>query len=276
MTNPLGLHAGFTRTLPLPERLSLLSEAGFDTTSLWWEEQRAEVRAIRHLAPEIVRRAGLALDHLHVPYFACNELWGASDLDRAAALALHTSWITDCERHAVPRMVMHVTRGRTPPSPSPAALDAFRRLVAAAEEAGVTLAIENTHSAAHLDFLFAAIPSPALSLCYDVAHDRLHSETPWALLREWGARMTVLHASDTDGRRDWHWLPGDGNTDFSAVAAALPAHAPFHGTCMIEAVTRGRAEDAREFVRRARAAAKRVQDCLSSPQTTRDRAASNP
>src|SRR5262245_25297212 len=105
MTNPLGLHTSFTRTVPLPERFALLRDSGFDATALWWEEQRAEIRALRDRVPDLVRRAGLNLDHLHVPYFACNELWSANEVDRCPAVALHLGWIEDCRRHAIPRMV---------------------------------------------------------------------------------------------------------------------------------------------------------------------------
>jgi sugar phosphate isomerase/epimerase len=255
--NPLGLHAAFARTLPLPERFVLLRDAGFDATALWWEHQREEIRAIRHRAPDLVRSHGLVLDHFHVPYFACNELWCANDSGRRSAIDLHLSWVADCQRHEIPRMVMHVTRGKTPPLPSPAALDAFRELADAAEDAGVVLAVENTHCPAHLDFLFQNIHSPALSLCFDTAHDRLHSPAPLTLLRAWAPRTSVLHLSDTDGRRDWHWLPGDGNTDFAEVAACFPA--PFTGPLMLEGMLRGDEAPA-AFARRAHEAALAVHD----------------
>lgn len=249
--NPLGLHAAFARTLPLPERFVFLRDAGFNSTALWWEERRPEIRAIRHRAPDLVRAHGLFLDHLHVPYFACNELWSEIDADRRAAIDLHKSWIADCQRHAIPRMVMHVTRGRTPTPPSERALDAFRELTAAAEDAGVTLALENTHCPAHLDFLLTNILSPALTLCFDIAHDRLHSPAPLDLLRTWAARTSILHISDTDGRRDWHWLPGDGNTDFAEVAACFPV--PFAGPLILEGMLRND-EPPAAFAQRAHAA----------------------
>ncbi len=262
MINPLGLHASFTKTLPLPERMVVLREAGFDATALWWEHQRLEIREIRDRAPDMVRRAGLDLDHLHVPYFACNELWSLVESDRAAALTLHRGWIEDCHRHAIPRMVMHVTRGKTSPPPSPAALDVFRTLTASAEDAGVTLALENTHCPAHLDFIFTAIDSPALTLCYDVAHDRLHSPSPRDLLRTWATRTSVLHVSDTDGRRDWHWLPGDGNTNFAEVGACFSP--PFVGPVMLEGMHRGETEDPLAFARRAYIAATQTQEALNA------------
>jgi sugar phosphate isomerase/epimerase len=264
MNNPLGLHASFVRTLPLPERFSILRDAGFDATALWWEEQREEIRAIRDLAPDLVRQAGLLLDHLHVPYFACNGLWSETPGERAAAFELHTAWIGDCARHGVPRMVMHVTRGKSPPAPGAPALDDFRRLAGRAEDAGVVLAIENTHSPGHIDYLFERIESPFLTLCYDVAHDRLHSATPLDLLRRWGDRVGVMHVSDTDGRRDWHWLPGDGDTDFARVGACLRPGG-YRGTLMLEGMIGRDDTDAEGFALRAAEAGRRVRDRLAHP-----------
>ena len=261
MNNPLGLHLSFLRTAPLPERLRILKDAGFDNTALWWEERRPEIRAIRDRVPELVRGAGLEIDHLHVPYFTCNELWSGNSVERDAAVQLHRGWIVDCARHDIPRLVMHVTRGRSVPIPDDDAVDDFRRLVDFAEGAGVTLAIENTHAPGHLDHLLERIESPALGLCYDVAHDRLHSESPLALLRRWRDRLAVMHVSDTDGRRDWHWLPGDGNTDFEAVGSCFEGH--YSGPLMLEAMLRDD-EPAGNFASRAFAAATRVRKALHS------------
>ncbi len=259
MNNPLGLHLSFTRTTPLPERLSILREAGFGMTAVWWEEERAEIRAIRDRVPAVIRDSGLDIDHLHVPYFACNDFWSEDADVRGGAVDLHCGWVSDCARHSIPRMVMHVTRGRSLPLPHADCAEDFRRLVGCAEDAGVTLAIENTHAPGHLDFLFEHIDSAALGLCYDVAHDRLHSELPLALLRRWSGRLAVMHVSDTDGRRDWHWLPGDGNTDFEAVGACLPRQ--YAGPLMLESMARA-GEALGEFATRAHEAANRVRDAL--------------
>jgi sugar phosphate isomerase/epimerase len=261
MNRPLGMHLSFARTASLPERLRVLKDAGFDSTALWWEERRPEIRAIRDRVPEIVRVAGLEIDHLHAPYFACNELSSTDANERRAAFDLHRGWVADCARHGIPRLVMHVTRGRSVPLPDAGAVDDFRRLVDFAEADGVTLAIENTHAPSHLHLLFEHIDSPALRLCYDVAHDRLHSDAPLTLLRRWRDRLAVMHVSDTDGRRDWHWLPGDGNTDFEAVGSCF--NQAYAGPLMLESMLR-EDEPAREFACRAYAAAVRVREALHS------------
>lgn len=243
----LGLHASFGYRLPFGERMRLLREAGFEATALWWEERKPEARAMRHLAPDLARKAGLYLDNLHAPYFACNDLWSDNALRRDDAVALHTGWIEDCARHRVPRLVVHVTLGKSPAPPSPEGLDSFLRLTEAAETAGVVLAIENTHSPRHVAFLLEHIDSARLALCFDVAHDRVHSREPLALLRQWGHRLAVLHLSDCDPRRDRHWLPGEGSLDFAAVGAHLNRRA-LPGVYLLESVGRGHKRTAEEFL----------------------------
>jgi sugar phosphate isomerase/epimerase len=204
----------------------------------------------------------------------CNDFW-SDDVDaRRAAVDLHRGWVVDCARHGIPRMVMHVTRGRSAALPHAGAAAEFRRLVDCAEDQGVTLAIENTHAPGYLDYLFEHIDSPALGLCYDVAHDRLHSAAPLALLRRWRDRLAVMHVSDTDGRRDWHWLPGDGNTDFEAVGSCFARR--FTGPLMLESMLRSD-EPPREFAVRAFEAAARVREalhagCANAPCTDSARA----
>lgn len=213
---------------------------------------------MRHLAPDLVRKAGLYLDNLHVPYFACNDLWSGNGRKREDAVAIHEAWIADCRRHGVPTMVMHVTLGRTPPPLSLGGLESFRRLAEAADGAEVTLAIENTHSAAHVDFLLEGIDAPPLGFCFDAAHDRLYSPEPLALVQRWAHRLAVLHVADIDGKRDRHWIPGDGTLDFSDVGQCLEGCGR-PGTTLLESVGRPREESAESFLSRAHAAARRLQ-----------------
>jgi len=98
-------------------------------------------------------------------------------------------------------------------------------------------------------------------MCYDIAHDRLHSDEPLALLRRWTHRVSVLHVSDTDGRRDWHWLPGEGDTDFGAVAASL---GPYSGAVTLEGMMRRSDRDAAQFAARARDAAAAVRQTITN------------
>lgn len=245
----LGIYAGFGFSVPFEDRLRLIREAGFGATGIWWEEKNPRIRAVRDRAPDLIRRAGLFLDNIHVPYFACRELWSPDGDARAEAVRLHAGWVADCARHGIPRMVMHVSLGRSTPEPSEAGLDSFRRLTDRALDLGVTVAIENTHEERYIDYLLARIESDALQLCFDTSHDRLYSRRPGGLLARWRGRLAALHLSDTDGRRDQHWLPGEGVVDFEALRGHWDA--PYAGVFMLECVPRDRGECPAAFLARA-------------------------
>ena len=245
----LGIYAGFGFSVPFKERLSLIREAGFGATAIWWEEKNPRIRALRHQAPDMIRRTGLFLDNIHVPYFACRDLWSPHADERADAVAMHRLWLDDCARHDIPRMVMHVSLGTSTPEPTSRGLDSFIRLVEHAAHAGISIAIENTREERYIDYLLNGIDCETLTLCFDTSHDRLYAPEQGGLLARWRHRLSALHLSDTDGRRDQHWLPGEGVIDF----AALQHHWDdgFDGVYMLECVPRDRNEDPRAFLARA-------------------------
>lgn len=236
--------------------MAAIRASGFEATSLWWEEADPVRRGLRDEAVRWVREAGLRLDSLHAPYRGCNALWCADAALREAETARHIGWVGDCARHGVPRLVMHLTMERRPEAPSPAGLDSLRRIVEAAAEAGVIVCIENTRDPDHIDAVLEAIASPYLGLCYDSSHDRLYSPEPVAMLRRWSHRLEAMHLSDTDGRRDYHWLPGAGVVDFEAVAEAVPAS--YGGAWMLEVHCDEKGAECGAFLKRARAAFEEV------------------
>lgn len=239
--------------VPFPVRMAMIRDAGFGATCLWWEEERPEARRLRHLAPDIVRKNGLHLDNIHVPYRWCNDLWSPKEERRRAAVERHLGWVDDCRSHGIPLLVMHVTMGRRLPPPNALGIDSLRRIVEAAETSGVTVAVENTRSARHIEALFHAIPSWNLGLCFDTSHDFLYGDPPLQLLKHWGHRLAATHFSDTDGRRDYHWLPGAGSIDFEAIAAHLPES--YTGGYMLEVAPTPREVTLGDFLSKAHASA---------------------
>jgi sugar phosphate isomerase/epimerase len=259
----LGLYAWFGLPVPILDRIAMIRDAGFESTALWWEEDDERRRRLRHLVPDLVRRSGLHIDNLHAPYAGCNTLWSANPIDREAMVHRHIGWVEDCGRHDVDTLVMHVTQGTGTPPPNTFGLDSLRRIVEAGEASGVTIAIENTRSAIHIEWLLERIPSPRLGLCYDSSHDWLYSETPGDLLLRWGSRIVATHFSDTDGRRDQHWLPQLGVIDFHTIRSAGP-WPTFGGCFMLEVVPKDRKQSAADFLHDAYHAAQRLASDLAA------------
>jgi sugar phosphate isomerase/epimerase len=268
-----GIFAWFGIPIPFADRLKMIRDAGFEATSIWWEEEDETHRRRRHLMPEAVRRAGLELDNIHVPFKGCNALWSPHTEERLAAVDQHRRWLRDCAAHGIPLMVMHAIGNLsgtgldgTPhaASASPAfarGLDSLRRIADEAAACGVTAAIENTRGTRHLEALLDAINTPSIGLCYDNGHDLVFSEEPVHILRSLGPRLAAVHFSDNDGRMDRHWLPGEGRADFAALQQAYDWRR-FKGPLMLEAVLRDRKEHPGAFLERARLAAEHVKTML--------------
>ncbi|MDP7638745.1 MAG: sugar phosphate isomerase/epimerase family protein, partial [Candidatus Hydrogenedentes bacterium] len=229
----------------------LMRDAGFDATCIWWEDTDESRKRLRDRVPEMVRADGLSLDNIHVPYDWTPGLWSVDRAARTAAVAKHVSWVEDCGRHGIPRMVMHLVLGAKDPWRIEDGLDSVLRIVEAAEERGVTVAIENTRCVERIDAILDLIPSPHLGLCFDSAHDLLYSPAPLELLSTWGHRLAATHFSDTDGRRDYHWSPGEGRVDFEAIAQSMASHG-YEGSLVIESVSRGGEGDAKAYLESAR------------------------
>jgi sugar phosphate isomerase/epimerase len=221
---PLGLFSYIGYELPLHKRLELIARAGFDATSVWWgEEEEICRRGMHRQAAEMVRDRGLFLEFVHVPYQECNAFWSENASDRDRAVAQHLAWVQDCAELGIPMMVMHPARGSYEGPINKHGVESIARIVSAAEDARVVIAIENTRRMDCIDPIFSDIESPNLGFCYDSSHERLCTEDTGILLRRLGDRLRTTHLSDNDGLYDHHWLPGEGVIDWLAIADAFPA-----------------------------------------------------
>jgi sugar phosphate isomerase/epimerase len=254
-TPALGIVAGFGIPVPFARRMRCIRQAGFTHVALWWPDA-PEVRAAReHLAPQ-AREAGLAIDHAHVPFRSASRLWSADRLARQEEVDRHIRWLADLARHAIPVMVMHTGAPADWRERWVHGVDSLERVAEAAARAGVTIALENTRQPASLHALLGDERLTRLHCCYDVAHDALYARTPLDLPRQHGARVSAVHWSDTDGRRDRHWIPGEGPLPHERVAGTLrdtvrPAVLTLEVTCRS-------GEDAATFLSRAFDAGRRL------------------
>lgn len=237
----LGLFSYFGYELPLDRRLAMIRRAGFWHTALWWgppEPLFAQGRG--HEGPDLARAQGLSVQNLHATFEDSNDLWSPQPSVRHAFLRRKLDCLADCTRHGVGCLVMHVTHGKGAPDPTPDGLALMRELAAAARDAGVRLAIENTRR----DDIVAAVlgvidESGIAGLCYDSSHDWLWGAPRTALLARWGHRLLQTHLSDCDaGEIDRHALPGDGCVGWDQVAAAFPRDS-YAGCLMLEVMPAG-------------------------------------
>lgn len=236
MSLPLGIFSYIGYDLPLDKRLALIKDAGFDASSIWWGDEEDDYRRGFYLKmPDMVRDHGLYLEFVHVAFKYCDDLWSENASDRERAVAQHLDWLRDCAETGIPIMVMHAMRGSSKTPVNSLGIDSISRIVIAVENAGVTIALENTRRLDCVERIFADLDSPALGFCYDTSHERLCTEEPGVLLRRYGDRLRVTHLSDNDGLADKHWLPGKGVIDWPAVMDAFPTET-YEGCFTLEVV----------------------------------------
>ncbi|SDG30693.1 sugar phosphate isomerase/epimerase family protein [Desulfosporosinus hippei] len=230
---PLGIFSWFGYVLPFPERLSLIKEAGFEATSIWWEDEDIPWPMKKESMPKLVKEGGLILENLHVPYNDSSEMWSENKSLRSGFIQRHIRWLQDCADYEIPMMVMHLTEGYTTPEPNDFGAESMFELVRVAENLGVTIAIENTRRNDNVPYLLSKIPSGSLGFCFDSSHYFLTDKLDFHLLKNFGRRLVTTHLSDNDGLEDRHWLPEEGIIDWAQVAGHFPT--AYRGCLTLEA-----------------------------------------
>jgi sugar phosphate isomerase/epimerase len=103
----------------------------------------------------------------------------------------------------------------------------LERVLPAAEQAGCTIVIENTHDTnpALLLALVRSFDSEHVRMSLDTGHafvtHCMGGPPPDQWVREAGSLLGHLHLQDTDSLIDRHWLPGMGQVNWFALLEAL-------------------------------------------------------
>ena len=249
-----GIFSWFGFRHSLDERMRMIKAAGFSATSVWLGRPERLVHEGREdEIPPIVRSHGLELEYIHASYVNCNKLWSESAADRTVIRKDYLRDIAYCARHHIPTLVVHISKGLSPPTVKQSGLDVVSDLVKAAEDSGVCLAVENTRQPDHLGYILQNIDSPHLGFCYDSSHDFLVGSPAGELLRKWGRLLRITHFSDNDARSDRHWLPGTGTGKWEQIAQWFP-YAVYTGYLTLEVLpTGGDRKTGEEFLRDAHA-----------------------
>lgn len=270
-TMQYGTYTWFGYDLPFAEELRLIRDAGFDSVCTWWGDL-GPIRREDQLA--LVERAGLRLEHAHLPYFGCNAIW-FDGADGDALIAQHIEGAHIAASCGPKTLVVHPYDGVVPPAGNlHAAQRRLQRLADACASLGVRLAVENLgDNVALRGLLDALIDNPFVGLCFDTGHANYTAHNDFSLLQEYGGRLFALHLHDNNTVKDQHLLPFEGNLDWAQFYRLLK-QTGFGGSLMLEAcfpidyaaahdnpayVFPDPEEPAPSFLRRAHRALKRVE-----------------
>lgn len=222
-----GIYAWFGYPLPMPERLHEIALAGFDSVMLWWGDDFSPKDGPKDSHPDIARREGLYVENIHAPFKNAGRLWEDS-LAGEELFDCYAAGVSDCRRHAIPVMVLHLSNGRVPPSLTSVGLRRIDRLLDLAQRCEVQIALENVKAPGPVEQLLDRYDSPYLGLCYDAGHDFVYQPAPYRLLEQYASRLMALHLHDNDRSFDQHDLLGRGKIDWRRIRQNVQA-SPYTG-----------------------------------------------
>lgn len=201
----------------LRERAQKLLEGGFESMSMWWEEEDGK-EPLANL--EALRKMAIACDQVHMPYFS-GGLWGqeVKIYEEEFIQALEELSLGE-----IPLAVFHpIKPGEETILELDRGLEAFHRIYTRAKELGVELAGENLRDDYHLLTLLEEFE---LGLCLDTGH--LGVSGNYELLKGYFGRIKSLHIHDNDGKKDLHLLPGHGVLPLKDWLEQVPKGTLYH------------------------------------------------
>jgi len=241
-------------------RLQALQPHGFESFEIGFKNSLAGTDLAR-LADE----TAAVLDGTDA-IISCLGLYGntlaANEHGQEVRAALH-DLITIAPRFGTSLVCCFAGRvtGASIPDSIPRFREIFTELADFAGARGVRLAIENclqggtwqsgdrniAHNPDAWELMFEAVPSPALGLEWEPAHQWCQLIDPMPQLRDWAPRVFHVHGKDGEVRHDliathgitgsrrWvhHRFPGLGDTNWRRLIAEL-VHAGYRGTIDIE------------------------------------------
>ena len=241
----------------IENRLKAIKKAGFDSTSMWIDED-GHWEVDPDSIPTLIRDNGLYLDYAHAPYSRINTLWDNGKApDMEEELRKHIDY---CSRHRIPILVIHLTKGFRVKEANEAGLGALGNIVRYAKDKNVLIAAENTKQNQVLEAVFESITDRTLGLCFDTSHDNLYGDPKFGLLERYPDRLMCFHISDNDRLRDDHWLPRQGKVDWDAFIKMVPKE--YRGVLNLEVLPKEKGMDEETFLHEAYSAIREIEGKL--------------
>lgn len=214
------------------EVVKLVKEIGFDAISPEYEGDEVLLPIV-----QTAEACGLGLASLHAPFGRAAAMWQRDEEAAAPAREELLRSVAACRRHRIPILVVHTWIGFDYTFDGrDLYFGNFDTVVAAAAEAGVRIAFENTEGE---EYLFALMEhykgNEAVGFCWDAGHEMCYNHSR-DLLALFGDRLLLTHLNDNlgisrfDGKTYWtddlHLLPYDGIADWEEIITRLRGSRP--------------------------------------------------
>lgn len=203
---------------PIEQVIEILHSVGFSAVSPSFSPD-VDLRRIS----TCTREKGMTIQSLHAPNKVA-PLW-SEDAISSEIYREVMACIDACATYEIPVMVLHSWQGLAYTFPGePLYYEAFDRIVAHANDSGVSIAFENLEGEEYLNALMARYENNShVGFCWDSGHENCYPHK-LDFLEKFGDRLMMTHLNDNVGLRDangipsgmddLHYLPWDGKIDW--------------------------------------------------------------
>ncbi len=232
--NKSGIFTWFGFIASFDDKLKMIKDAGFETVCTWWGNEFSESDGDFHTHSEKVHKAGLTLEHAHVPYYEANHIWYDKIIGEEL-FAKYKQSIIDAKVCGVDTLVIHPFE-KDPPSEGIETLchDRFCRLGDFAGKNNIHLAIENLADNTALKKIIRFADNPYVGICFDSGHNNIVARDDFSLLIDFADRIHALHLHDNNATEDQHLLPYEGIIDWSKFIKTID-QTKYNKSFMLEA-----------------------------------------
>lgn len=198
------------------KRIEMIKNAGFDGIMIWWEDEDCQWPVTCGEMVERARSMDLKVFNVHM---------SGSGEDPGLCLedeALHEKYLEPIRRtiremaeYDLHNLVVHLCERGNVPEPNKNLLKCIESLIPVAQECNTVLSLENTWRSDYLEAVWQEFPVKELGFCLDTSHANLRDH--FYLMEKYNHLLSAYHLSDNDNMEDRHWLPFDGEIDFSKI-----------------------------------------------------------
>ena len=213
---------------PLEQVLRKIADTGYTNVEIWGDKTHLDPRISPDipLLKDLLNSLHLKAYSLHAP-FSGIDIASLDERKRQSSLELIKKTVEYCSKIEGEIVIVHpcstkmlgdaqnysIAKNKTE--------DSLFSLTTFAEKLGIRLAVENLPNiggwkfgteVSKLSKLVSKINNPCIGLCLDTGHSFVGKEDV-DLSKDvfaCGEDLIALHIQDTDGKKDRHWLPGEG------------------------------------------------------------------
>ena len=219
----LVLSTGLGFNTPVEEQIKIMSEVGWEGFFPCWY-RGTDLEKYAKTADD----CKMYFQSVHAPFGDVDKIWeSVEDGDK------YVDEQIDCLKAAksadVDLVVAHAIIGMERCTPTSLGLKRFERIFTAAENLGVTVALENTEGEIYVEALIKEFgSSDRVRFCIDTGHEMCYNASR-DLIGKYASKLICTHLNDNLGQTgdcitwldDSHLMPFDGIADWSKIAERL-------------------------------------------------------